>query len=74
VAGATKLALRDDIPDFVLQGAPGIISSMQTEHGFNPSKFGPHMEQLPGFVEQFKTNLSIGLVGTGSQPADTEYS
>ena len=69
--GTSTLLQRQDVPGFLKQGALGLISAIQLEHGFNPSKFGPHLEELPGYMQQYKANLSVATGMQGGPPVFT---
>lgn len=56
---ATKLSERQDIPDILLSGAPGIISGIQNEQGYSAaSRLGSGLEGLPAYLRKYKAQIN----------------
>ena len=54
----TKLAKRTDIPAFLTNGSALIITSINNISGYN-GRFGPHLEQLPAYVEAYRIKAGL---------------
>ena len=56
---AKKLTERQDIPDILLSGAPGIISGIQNEQGYSAaSRLGSRLEGLPAYLRKYKAEIN----------------
>ena len=53
-----KLTHRDDVPEFLKEGAAGVIFGIGGRKGYNGS-FGPNLERLPEIVAEYRKRAGV---------------